>query len=146
MRFIGVIALFACVVLPMGCSGKKDDISMGQDPDLAAHAARDQGVFEQLKRLKVDFAKPRDTLFYFYFPSEGDASAALTELKATSIGREAGFVSEVRKDGEGKSWLCLIRAEMVVNESRIAELRRDFLGIAKQNHGEYDGWECAADR
>jgi hypothetical protein len=75
-------------------------------------------------------------LHYLYFPREGDARLAASEL------RRQGFLTEDRLGADGVNWLVLARHSVVPSEATIASARRLMESLVQPCDGEYDGWEA----
>jgi hypothetical protein len=97
----------------------------------------DDAVIDQLRRFDVDLSKPRDTLFYLYFPAEADARLAQEEL----VGR--GFSVEVDRAAMGTQWLCLATKKVAPQLAEISSLTSSLIELAKEYRGMFDGWETA---
>ena len=160
IRFKSILEGLFClllVIFPIGCN-KMDDDTAGKLPDRivepesvdfrpmphSTHDERDAEILKILVREKADLSKARHSLFYLYFPTNDQASAARSEVLKLEIAKEKDFKAEVETSATGTDWLCLVQAEMVINATVISRLRSQFEAIAKRGQGEYDGWECAA--
>jgi hypothetical protein len=107
-----------------------------EEPDAIA---RDQLVIDELRKL-VDLGRPRDTRFFLYFASEGEAQQAGDDAE------DAGFAVGIeRTDGGAQEpWRLVASRDMVVDEAAIADARRVFERIAVTHWGTFAGWEAAA--
>lgn len=73
---------------------------------------------------------------YLYFPLEQTAREV-----ANTLGK-GGFVVEDRLGADGTNWLVLAKNQMMPTEVKVAEMRAFLEQIAKENGGEYDGWDA----
>jgi len=102
-------------------------------------AQLDALTIEALKARGVDLTRERDVRHHLYFPSESDARRAESQL------RSEGYRVEARPAAQGSEWLALASHATVVSETSIAAVRARLEALARSLHGEYDGWEAAAD-
>jgi hypothetical protein len=79
-------------------------------------------------------------LHYLYFPSEPTSKEVADTL------RRRGFDVEDRLGADGTNWLVLAKLRMMPTETDIARTRSFFEQMAKENGGEYDGWEAEVKR
>jgi len=70
---------------------------------------------------------------YLYFSTKREAEEAAKRL------RVKGWPVEVRKGADGENWLALARQPTPIEEN-IDEVREELENLAKELHGEYDGW------
>lgn len=100
-------------------TGTTDDLTLGQ-----------------LKLAGANLGKPTEVVNHVYFEDEQNANRARTELQ--KIGYTVGGPS---KSSQGL--LLTVKREMIPTRSNIAAMRRAMETVAKQFHGDYDGWEAA---
>ena len=103
----------------------------------------DKMILEQLKVAGADLEKPREVLHYLYLPTQQASHHVARELRAQ------GFEVTERPSADAAShppnpWLILARKVMIANAKSIETMRTEFEKFAKENHGDYDGWEAAA--
>ncbi len=72
--------------------------------------------------------------FFFYFPTEMDATMAQVELVNLQ------FQCSVSKSPTKNDWLCFATKKMLVSEERFSELRRWMENLSAKHNGTYDGW------
>ncbi len=72
--------------------------------------------------------------FFFYFPTEMDATMAQVELMNLQ------FHCEVSENSRKSDWLCFASKEIFVSIERLSELRIWMENLAKKYNGTYDGW------
>lgn len=97
-------------------------------------------TIEKLNDAGADLSKPREVLHYLYLPTSDAANRLASEL------HDDGFTTVVRPAANAgehtpNPWLLLAATQMTVNKESIADARRRFYVLAKESHGEYDGWE-----
>jgi len=122
MKFRTMVASIALLVSFSGMFG------LGKKPD------PDETLLKQLKKAGSDLSKPHKLEFYLYFPTQ----SAATEVAATI--KSAGFETEVKPAGTGRSWLCYATKTMVPELKALQKARHDFTAIATAKGGQYDGW------
>jgi regulator of RNase E activity RraB len=125
MRTIGfvIIAVLVVVSLVVWLRGRARP---PVDGDLA--------VIQQLQDAGSDLTKPHLIEFFLYFPNEQAAHNAAARV------RSAGFDSKVQLGADNKNWLCLAMKSMVPSPEALVGIRTQFVELASQLGGEYDGW------
>jgi Regulator of ribonuclease activity B len=100
----------------------------------------DQLNLLHLRGRGADLTKPRHILHFLYFAAEEDAGRATSAIEA------AGYdVTLGAPDGNANRWSVRAETTRVVDESNVGAFRALFERVAAQHHGEYDGWEAAAE-
>lgn len=92
-------------------------------------------VLSTLKTAGVDVAKADDFNFYLYLDTEKQASACAEPLRA------AGVAVKVDRSADGAGWLCLGSRNMVPTAENLTRIGAQFLELAAQYDGQFDGWE-----
>jgi hypothetical protein len=86
------------------------------------------------KATAVPVAKSNSTLEHFlYFPEKTHAKEAAKRLKAK------GWAVEIRMGADGENWLVLAKQPASISAG-IEKTREELERLAKDFHGEYDGW------
>jgi hypothetical protein len=75
-----------------------------------------------------------DVRFYFYFPDETGARAAVPRLE------QEGLVVEVRRGAGEKSWLALGGTNLDSNDE-LDHYEERFEGLAEELAADYDGYD-----
>lgn len=102
--------------------------------------ALDRKVIEQLQKAGADLSQPRDTVHYLYFQTAQDANVAAEMLRAH------GLTAEAKPAASGNDpWVVIANHDYVVNSDSIRAIRRVAEEAAQAGHGDYDGWEAAAE-
>ena len=109
---MGFFSLFGC--------GKKRDL--------------DETVLIQLRQAGADLSKPHKIEFFLYVPTQAAAQDAANRIQ------KDGFQSKVRPPLKGSDWLCFATKTMAPSLPELQKIRRDFLSLAAELHGDYDGW------
>lgn len=73
---------------------------------------------------------------YLYFPKRHNADRASDQLRAK------GWQVEVKMGADEKNWLVLAKQPAPIEED-VEEIRDELERLAKEFHGEYDGWGAA---
>jgi hypothetical protein len=73
---------------------------------------------------------------YLYFPKRSNAERAAQQL------RTKGWSVEVKMGADGKNWLVLAKQPAPTADD-IKNIREELEQLAKEFHGEYDGWGAA---
>ena len=121
-----------------------DDDERDDLPTYRDQAEGDRLVLAQLRKAGADLAIPREVVQYLYFPTEDAARTASRSLSALGYSVDVDASADADEDPPNP-WLALARAEMVVDEKWVTEMRPKMEEIAGASGGEYDGWEAAAD-
>lgn len=110
--------------------------------DSANPSEGDALVIEQLVKVGADLTQAREVLHYLYAPTAEAARRAALGLQSKGFDVDQ---KEVPNDGAEASFpfLVVARNHMMVNTDSIAATRRRFESLAKETHGDYDGWEAA---
>lgn len=93
------------------------------------------GVLSTLRSVGVDATKVDDFNFYLYLDSEEQAKECVQPL------RDSGFTVEVQPSASGTQWLCLASMKFAPKPERLTEIGAQFLALAAQHDGQFDGWE-----
>jgi hypothetical protein len=115
------------------------ELARGWTPERAEEFRRlDTLEAEARKKAEQGLGQPKPDFLdhYLYFPKKPDAQKAATRL------REKGWTVEVRKGGDGESWLTLAKQPAPIEED-IGEIREELERLADDLGGEYDGWGAA---
>jgi hypothetical protein len=100
----------------------------------------DDLLLRQLAGLGADLSQPRHVLHYLYFGDEASATAAERQVA------NAGYETTLTPPDENiAQWSLRAETHGVINSSTIEEIRTLFETAARDNGGEYDGWEAAAE-
>jgi hypothetical protein len=100
----------------------------------------DDLLLRQLAGLGADLTRPRHVLHFLYFDDEADATAA------AAVTRRAGYETTVTEPDENiAQWSVRAEAHRVVDRTTVEAFRTWFEELAREHHGEYDGWEAAAE-
>jgi len=100
-------------------------------------ASEDARAIEQLRAAGADLTKPQITRYYLYFPDEGSARAAGTE-----IARSAYVVERVAPAARGPDWLLLVKRPTLLSSAELSNASRELTALARKHRGAYDGWEA----
>jgi hypothetical protein len=111
--------------------------------DEAVHAFADVRTIRALESQGADLRKKHDLRFYLYFPTEGQAQAALRQLDLDGWSEYQGWAPEVRQSGTPDSWLLLVTFIGYANLKATPEDRLVLQRVARQFGGVYDGWEAS---
>ena len=103
----------------------------------------DQAILRQLKKVGANLEKPREVLQYLYVPTQEASHHAAAVLRGD------GFTVTERASADAVSkppnpWLVLATKVTVVSSESVSEMRTQFEQLARETHGDYDGWEAAA--
>jgi hypothetical protein len=96
-------------------------------------SSKDEGVLAALRRTGSDLTLPHVLRHYLYLSEKAVAERVARQL--------TGFQVEVRPGTDG-SWLLLAIQQCVPSEAAVGRNRTLFERLAKENGGEYDGWEA----
>jgi hypothetical protein len=100
-------------------------------------ASQDAQVMEQLKSAGSNLSKPHPIEFYLYVPTQEAANRVAT--KARALGYE---IKKLDRAAMGPGWLVLAGKTLVPTESALSKSRSELEALAKDEGGEYDGWEA----
>ena len=92
-------------------------------------------VIAALKAAGVGAKQADDFNFYLYLDTKKRALACAEPL------RKSGFAVEVRRAASGPQWLCLASMKLLPTARRLTVIGSQFLELAKQHDGDFDGWE-----
>ncbi|MEK7355555.1 MAG: ribonuclease E inhibitor RraB [Bdellovibrionota bacterium] len=104
--------------------------SSGDEKDLATLA--------QLKTAGDDPTKDHDIDFFFIFPKESSAKAAVESLK--------GLGHEAQVSASGTEFSVSLKKRMKPDLELLRELRQKFKRVAAKHSGEYDGWGTGVEK
>ena len=104
-------------------------VRASQDPDAQ--------VLDALVAAGANLNKPTHVLFYIYTPTADGARRIANAIN------DARLQTEVQPAALGAGWLCLAQGDLVPTLSAMQQYRRRFDQLAREEHGEYDGWEAA---
>ena len=127
-QVISFLVILIVLTMP-GCSHQPHPIA---DPD--------QEVIDQLAKVHSDLRQPHSLDFYLYLPTKAKAASAAFQLC------EHGYNSVVKRDADGKNWLCLATKNIIPDKLRIHEAQERMRALAAKHGGEYDGWESEVKR
>lgn len=94
----------------------------------------DGSTLDELARAGSDLTRVHQIEFYLYFPTEEQATAAATLLRAD------GTQVEVRPPVDGGDWLCLATEPMRPELAPLRAWRERLTVLAESGGGAYDGW------
>jgi hypothetical protein len=106
----------------------------------AAEVAKDKEVLDQLRSVGSDLSKPHRIEFYLYLPTQADADAAASVLRAM------GYSVTIQEGVNSINWLCLAARTMMPTTQELGDARVVFKRVALQYGGVYDGWNAAIQR
>src|SRR5690554_1158657 len=94
----------------------------------------DKIALSKLSMFIGDELELRTVDFYFYFPTEYDATLAEVEL----INMQ--FSCYVNKCGYSKKWSCIASKEIELSGDRLSNIREWMEQLAAKYNGAFDGW------
>ncbi len=96
--------------------------------------ANDRAALDALRKVsRMEAVHP--VKHFLYLPTKRAAANVATYLRSSDILVEEPFETY-------DSWLVRVRTHIMPTESNIAEIRSLLERTAKENGGEYDGWEA----
>ena len=95
-----------------------------------------EDVMKVLQGTPLDLSKPVPLSFFLYLPDEATARRIGEELVAE--GYEVDVDESAEEDGR---WLCWSDLALVPTTEALEPIGARFLNLAKDNNGEFDGWE-----
>lgn len=95
----------------------------------------DELAFEALEQSGIDLAKPLALDFFFFFPDEPSARAAMRSLEGD------GFkVALAPPTEEDAMWACVATRELVPERGAMGALSAHLVEVAGRYGGIYDSW------
>ncbi|MEZ6094628.1 MAG: ribonuclease E inhibitor RraB [Pirellulaceae bacterium] len=99
------------------------------------------GVFKQLG---LDFKKPREINFNFFFPTETAADMAVRLLAEKKVDSDKMKIDPPwwKRFFAKPTWAVIATRKMSLDEGKIKQITTAFQRIASSCGGDYDGWEA----
>ncbi len=95
-----------------------------------------EDVMNALQATSIDLTKPVPLSFFLYLPDEPMARRIGEIL--VSEGFEVEVDESASEDGQ---WLCWCDLSLIPTIELLSPIGDRFLSLAKDNNGEFDGWE-----
>ncbi len=89
----------------------------------------------QMRRDGVQLGTPHPLTHYVYGPTRLTARRLETRL------RDRGLDVEIRPSASANAWLVLASHTVPIDEGNLNRLRDELAELARQEGGDYDGWE-----
>lgn len=116
------------------------ELARGWTPELEEEfRIKDTAAYEARKKAEASQGKkdvPSVLDHYLYFPEKTQAEEAAQRL------RTKGWQVQVRVGADGENWLALAKQPAPIDEES-GDVRDELESLAKELHGEYDGWGTA---
>jgi hypothetical protein len=99
----------------------------------------DLQIIDQLRSHGADLSRPRDTVHWLYFADQSAAGQASGRLKSEGYSVRVGPSA---KAGSSQ-WSVEAHCSMVVSSATVPAVRLLMELVAREQGGEYDGWEAS---
>lgn len=119
-----IVVVAASVVALVGLLRRARAPQRDLDLDLLVHLAK----------AGSDFSKLHPVEFFLYFPAEGAARKAGSELE------QLGYKVQVRREAQANNWLCLGTKALILRHDTMVGIRAQLQAVGAKSGGAYDGW------